>query len=65
MADGFVHLHLHTEYSLVDGILRIKPLIEAAGAAGMPAVAITEQGNLFSTVKHYRAAVAGGGVQDL
>jgi DNA polymerase-3 subunit alpha len=60
MADGFVHLHLHTEYSLVDGILRIKPLIEAAGAAGMPAVAITEQGNLFSTVKHYRAAVAGG-----
>jgi len=60
MAAGFVHLHLHSEYSLVDGILRIKPLIQAACAAGMPAVAVTEQGNLFSTVKHYRAAVAAG-----
>ena len=60
MAAGFVHLHLHSEYSLVDGILRIKPLIQAVGAAGMPAVAVTEQGNLFSTVKHYRAAIAAG-----
>ncbi len=60
MTDGFVHLHLHTEYSLVDGILRIKPLVEAVAAAGMPAVAVTEQGNLFSAIKFYRAAVAAG-----
>ncbi len=60
MANGFVHLHLHTEYSLVDGIVRIKPLVEAVAAAGMPAVAVTEQGNLFSAIKFYRAAVAAG-----
>jgi DNA polymerase-3 subunit alpha len=56
----FVHLHLHTEYSLVDGIVRIGPLIERAGALGMPAVAVTEQSNLFSAVKFYRAAQARG-----
>jgi DNA polymerase-3 subunit alpha len=60
MADGFVHLHLHTEYSLVDGIVRIKALVDAVAAAGMPAVAVTEQGNLFSAIKFYRAAVAAG-----
>jgi DNA polymerase-3 subunit alpha len=60
MANGFVHLHLHTEYSLVDGIVRIKALVAAAAAAGMPAVAVTEQGNLFSAIKFYRAAIAAG-----
>ncbi len=60
MTNGFVHLHLHTEYSLVDGIVRIKPLVEAVAEAGMPAVAVTEQGNLFSAIKFYRAAVAAG-----
>ncbi len=60
MANGFVHLHLHTEYSLVDGIVRVKALVEAVAAAGMPAVAVTEQGNLFSAIKFYRAAVAAG-----
>jgi DNA polymerase-3 subunit alpha len=60
MANGFVHLHLHTEYSLVDGIVRIKPLVDAVAAAQMPAVAVTEQGNLFSAIKFYRAAVAAG-----
>lgn len=56
----FVHLHLHTEYSLVDGIVRIEPLIEAAAEAGMPAVAVTDQCNLFAMVKFYRAAQARG-----
>jgi len=51
MTDTFVHLNVHTEYSLVDGLLRVDELVGAAVAAGMPAVAITEQGNLFSTVK--------------
>jgi DNA polymerase-3 subunit alpha len=60
MQGSFVHLHLHTEYSLVDGIVRIKPLVQAAAAAQMPAVAATDQSNLFAMVKFYRAAMAAG-----
>lgn len=60
MSHSFVHLHLHTEYSLVDGIMRVPALVEAVAAAGMPACAVTEQGNLFSLVKFYRAAQAAG-----
>jgi DNA polymerase-3 subunit alpha len=55
-----VHLHVHTEYSIVDGILTIPTLIDAVFQSGMPAVAVTEQGNLFSMVKFYRAAMAAG-----
>jgi len=53
---SFVHLHLHTEHSLVDGIVRMEPLLEAAAAERMPAVAVTEHGNLFSLVKLYQEA---------
>ncbi|MCP4041423.1 MAG: PHP domain-containing protein, partial [Gammaproteobacteria bacterium] len=60
MEPAFVHLHLHTEYSLVDGIVRIKPLVEAVRDDGMPAVAVTDQCNLFAMVKFYRAAMAAG-----
>ncbi|HEX5515138.1 MAG TPA: PHP domain-containing protein, partial [Gammaproteobacteria bacterium] len=60
MSVGFVHLRVHTEYSLSDGIIRIKPLVKACAAAGMPAVAVTDQGNLFAMVKFYRAALAAG-----
>jgi DNA polymerase-3 subunit alpha len=60
MTTEFIHLHLHTEYSLLDGIVRIKPLVEAVVADQMPAVAVTDQGNLFAMVKFYRAAVARG-----
>ncbi len=60
MSPTFVHLHLHTEYSLVDGILRVKPLVEAVATAGMPACAVTDQSNLFAMVKFYRAAMAAG-----
>ncbi|HHM04887.1 MAG TPA: DNA polymerase III subunit alpha [Gammaproteobacteria bacterium] len=60
MAVPFVHLRVHTEYSLVNGIVRVKSLVEAAVAAGMPAVAVTDQGNLFAAVKFYRAALAAG-----
>ena len=56
----FVHLHLHSEYSLVDGLIRVRPLVKAVMAARMPAVAVTEQGNLFSFVKFYQAACAAG-----
>ncbi len=60
MHPGYVHLHLHTEYSLVDGVTRIKPLVRAVAEAGMPAVAVTDQSNLFAMVKFYRAAMAAG-----
>jgi DNA polymerase-3 subunit alpha len=57
---GFVHLHLHSEYSLVDGIVRIKPLMQAVAGAAMPAVALTDQANMFAMVKFYKAAMAAG-----
>ncbi|PKM12849.1 MAG: DNA polymerase III subunit alpha [Gammaproteobacteria bacterium HGW-Gammaproteobacteria-3] len=60
MQPAFVHLRLHTEFSLVDGIVRIKPLIKKLAERAMPAVAVTEQANLFSLVKFYRAALAQG-----
>ncbi len=60
MSFAFVHLRLHTEYSLVDGLVRIKPLANAVAEKGMPAVAVTDQSNLFAMVKFYRAAMAQG-----
>ena len=60
MSFSFVHLRLHTEYSLVDGLVRIKPLVKAVAEQGMPAVAVTDQSNLFAMVKFYRAAIAQG-----
>ncbi|BAU57463.1 DNA polymerase III alpha subunit [Halorhodospira halochloris] len=56
----FVHLRVHTELSLVDGVVRIKELVAAARDAGMPAVAVTDQSNLFGMVKFYQAALAAG-----
>ena len=56
----FVHLHLHTEYSIVDGIVRIPLLMEKCRDFGMPAVALTDRGNLFGLVKFYRKAIAHG-----
>ena len=56
----FIHLRLHTEYSLVDGTTRIKPLIKRAAELGMPAIAVTDQNNLFALVKFYRAAMGSG-----
>jgi len=60
MTVAFVHLRLHSEYSLVDGLVRVKPLIKAVAGAGMPAVAITDQSNMCSLVKFYKAAMGGG-----
>ncbi|HEX9474798.1 MAG TPA: PHP domain-containing protein, partial [Steroidobacteraceae bacterium] len=60
MTASFVHLRLHTEYSLVDSVVRVDGLVEAVAAAGMPAVAVTDQDNLFAMVKFYRAALARG-----
>ena len=59
MSAGFVHLRLHTEYSLIDSVVRVPELMEAVAGAGMAAVALTDQSNLFAMVKFYRAALAG------
>lgn len=59
MAD-YVHLRAHSEYSLVDGILRIKPTIARVAELGMPALALTDLNNMFAAVKFYRAAVNTG-----
>ncbi len=60
MTTPFVHLHLHTEYSIVDGTVRIPALMEQCAAHGMPAVALTDQSNLFGLVKFYRKALEHG-----
>src|ERR1700731_3698321 len=60
MSHGFVHLRLHTEYSLSDSVVRVPELVAAVAAAGMPAVAVTDQSNLFAMVKFYREALEGG-----
>ena len=57
---AFVHLRLHTEYSLVDSVVRIPELVKAVAEAGMPAVAVTDQDNLFAMVKFYREALGRG-----
>jgi len=61
---GFVHLRVHSEYSLVDGLVRLKPLVARVAEAGMPAVALTDHCNLFGLVKFYKAAL-GAGVQPI
>ena len=55
---GFVHLHLHTDYSLLDGACEITRLMDRAAELKMPAVAVTDHGNLFAAVKFYHAAKA-------
>ena len=51
----YVHLHLHTDYSLLDGACEIQRLAELAAQHKMPAVAVTDHGNLFGAVKFYEA----------
>ncbi|MBU2324520.1 MAG: DNA polymerase III subunit alpha, partial [Gammaproteobacteria bacterium] len=60
MTASFVHLRLHTEFSLVDGLVRVKPLVKTVAGAGMPAVAVTDQSNMCSLVKFYKAAMGAG-----
>ena len=60
MPARFVHLHLHSEYSLVDSTIRIPELVAACAARGLPAVALTDQNNLFALVKFYKDAEKAG-----
>ena len=55
---NFVHLHVHTEYSLLDGAARIKKLAKVAKEYGMPAVAITDHGNMYGSVAFFDACEA-------
>ncbi len=54
--DKFVHLHVHTEYSLLDGSIRIKDLVSQTKQLGMDAVAITDHGSMFGVVQFYKEA---------
>lgn len=56
----FVHLRVHTEFSLVDGLVRVKELVAAAKADAMPAVGMTDQTNFFGLVKFFKAATGSG-----
>src|SRR5512135_655722 len=56
----FVSLHLHTEYSLLDGAIRIKELVERAKEFRMPALAMTDHGNLFGAVEFYKQVTKAG-----
>ncbi len=56
MSDSFVHLHLHTEYSLLDGAVRIDTLMKRVKELDMPAVAMTDHGNLYGAIDFYMAA---------
>ena len=60
MEPRFVHLHVHSEYSLVDGLADIKSLVRTTARAGMGAVAVTDRSALFSMVRFYRTAVTEG-----
>jgi DNA polymerase-3 subunit alpha len=59
-SQGFVHLHLHTDYSLLDGACEISRVMDRAAELKMPAVAVTDHGNLFAAVKFYHAAIGRG-----
>lgn len=60
MSVRFAHLHLHSEYSLVDSTIRIKALVAASVQAGAPAIALTDECNMFALVKFYKACSAAG-----
>src|SRR5688500_11210194 len=54
MADSFTHLHLHTEFSMLDGAARVKEVIAAAAADGQPAIGITDHGNMYGVLDFYK-----------
>ena len=60
MSAEFVHLHVHTQYSFLDGAIRIGQLADRAKELGMRAVAMTDHGNTFGAYEFYRAAKASG-----
>ena len=59
-APEFVHLHVHTQYSMLDGAVKVKDLVKRVGKAGMKAVAMTDHGNMFGAISFYKAAKEAG-----
>ena len=57
---SFVHLHQHTEYSMLDGAARVDDLVDAAVADGQPALAITDHGNMYGVLEFYNACHEAG-----
>ena len=57
---SFVHLHVHSTYSILDGFGQIKPLVARTAELGMPAIALTDHGTMYGTVEFYHAAVNAG-----
>ncbi|MBY8847349.1 PHP domain-containing protein, partial [Saccharothrix sp. MB29] len=60
MSDSFVHLHVHTEYSMLDGAAKLKDMFAECERMGMPAAAITDHGNMYGAYDFYRQATAAG-----
>ena len=58
--DGFAHLHLHTQYSLLDGAIKLAPLFEQVKALGQRAVGMSDHGNLFGAAEFHEKARAQG-----
>ncbi len=59
-SDSFVHLHVHTEYSMLDGAARLKQMFKQVGDLGMPAIAITDHGNMHGAYDFFRQATGAG-----
>src|SRR5690242_21889649 len=60
MAEQFIHLHLHTDYSLLDGACNVDRLVDRVHSLGMPAVAMTDHGTIFGAVELFNAATKHG-----
>ena len=60
MKPAFVHLRVHSEYSLIDSVIKVKDLVKQTAKLGMPAVAMTDQCNFYGVVKFYKAATSAG-----
>ena len=55
-SENFVHLHVHTEYSMLDGAARVPDLMAEVARQGMPAIAMTDHGNVFGAYEFYKQA---------
>ena len=55
-SENFVHLHVHTEYSMLDGAARVPDLMQEVARLGMPAIAMTDHGNVFGAYEFYKQA---------
>src|SRR5262245_29620309 len=59
-SSSFTHLHLHTEFSMLDGAARVREVIAAAAADGQPAIAITDHGNMYGVLDFYKECAKQG-----